>query len=109
MLLRPVLIVLCAVAAGCGRGGSDLCTLSTKCPGDSQLPIQSTLTGVSISDCNLNRKGPCGSDYESWLSCAWDKQTCKPDGTTDYDALNAACQAEFDKYFSCCAGADGGC
>jgi hypothetical protein len=99
------LLLLCA----CGRGGSDLCVLSTKCPADSQQAIQSTLTGQNISDCKHNLKGPCGSKYEAWASCGWDNQTCKADGTTDFDALNAACTDKFNEYFACCADADGGC
>lgn len=112
MLLRASFVAAAVVATvllACGRGGSDLCGLSTTCAGDSNLAIQSTLTGVSITDCNHGRKGACGPDYEAWLSCGWDKQSCKADGTTDWDALNAACQPEFAKYFACCAALDGGC
>jgi hypothetical protein len=97
-------LVLCA----CGRGGSDLCQLSTKCPGDSQQP-NVTPIGQSIADCKHNLKGACASKYESWASCGWDNQTCKADGTTDQDAVNAACTDAFNQYFVCCANVDGGC
>jgi hypothetical protein len=97
-------LVLCA----CGRSGADLCETSTLCPGD-PATSKITPTSQSITDCKHNRQGPCGSKYESWASCGWDKQTCKADGTTDWDALNAACTDEFNAYFTCCANTDGGC
>jgi len=98
-----LVIVLCA----CGRSGADLCQASTKCPGDPTSKI--TPTSQSITDCKHNVLGACGSTYESWASCSWNNQTCKADGTTDWDALNAACTNEFNTYFTCCANADGGC
>ena len=96
-------LLLCA----CGRSGADLCELSTTCPGDS--PTQITPIGQSVADCKHNIKGVCGSQYQTWASCGWSNQTCKADGTTDLDAINAACTAEFNEYFTCCANADGGC
>jgi len=102
MRLALFAFLLCA----CGRGGSDLCELSTKCPADT---IKITMTGQPVTDCKHNVKGPCGSQYQSWASCGWDNQTCKADGTTDWDALNAACTNAFNEYFACCADADGGC
>ena len=96
-------IVLCA----CGRSGTDLCEPSMKCPSDP--PIQVTPIGQSVTDCKHSLEGTCGAKYESWASCGWDKQTCKADGTTDLDAINAACADEFNAYFTCCANVDGGC
>jgi hypothetical protein len=95
-------LLLCA----CGRSGADLCELSTKCPNDT---IKTTLTGQPVTDCKHNVKGACGAQYQNWAACGWDNQTCMADGTTDWNALNAACTTEFNAYFTCCSGVDGGC
>ena len=101
-------LVLALVLCACGRGGADLCQASTKCAGDPPTS-KITPTGQSITDCKRNVQGTCSGTYQSWASCSWDNQTCKADGTTDFDAINAACTGEFNAYFACCAAADGGC
>jgi len=105
--MKRFLVCVCSLLFACGRSGADLCAPSMLCPADPATKI--TPTSQSVTDCKRNVQGACGSAYQSWASCSWDEQTCKADGTTDWDALNAACADKFNEYFTCCANTDGGC
>jgi hypothetical protein len=74
----------------------DYCTAKSRCPNEP------TPTDAQLAECHKVQSDPkCGAKLRVGLACAYAKETCLDDGTTDGNANAAACKTELDPWIAC--------
>jgi hypothetical protein len=87
--------VACTTNALGPTGGTFACGQKSSCAN------QPSPTQADIDSCNQALRGSCSTQAEALDSCKATNEKCKPDGTTDDQATNDACQSQLDDFLQC--------
>jgi len=88
------LSAVAVASAACGKEAIS-CDRASECSGDPTPPWGAAAT------CQSNAAGACGTQWQAYVACAQNNQTCSG-GFTDEGVLNAQCQAYRLAFEQCC-------